>query len=251
MGKFINTFVRPLVNKLGVEVTRYNRYPHDFTERDIRIWETVKPYTMTSPERVSTLIEAVRHIVENNVEGAMVECGVWKGGSAMTIALVLKELGDESRELFLYDTFTGMTAPTEADVSGQWGKASDIFSATNTSDDTSAWCLSPLDEVKNNLLRTSYPEEKIHYIQGKVEDTIPGTMPGKIALLRLDTDWYISTRHELTHLFPLLSMNAILIIDDYGCWEGAKKAVDEYISENNIRLFLVRVDSSARIAVKV
>jgi hypothetical protein len=83
-----------------------------------------------------------------------------------------------------------------------------------------------------------------------VEDTIPGNMPKKIALLRLDTDWYESTKHELTHLFPLLQSNGVLIIDDYGHWEGARKAVNEYISDKHIRILLNRIDYTGRIAIK-
>ena len=169
----------------------------------------------------------------------------------MTIALALKEMGKEDREIYLYDTFAGMSAPTDKDISKFWGKASDIFLTTRTSKDASNWCLSSLDEVKNNLKKTSYSKARIHYIQGKIEDTIPKTMPKKIALLRLDTDWYKSTKHELVHLFPKLSKNGILILDDYGDWEGAKKAVDEYIKENNLCLFLGRIDASARIALKI
>ncbi|MBL1140646.1 MAG: macrocin O-methyltransferase [Proteobacteria bacterium] len=247
----INTYIRPIFNSLGVDVTRYNKYLDDFTESEIRTWNNVSSYTMTSPERIWTLIEAVKYIVKNDIEGALVECGVWKGGSAMTMALTLSEMDEDSREIFLYDTYTGMSAPSDEDVSNLWGKASDTFCATSTSEDTSDWCLSPLEEVKNNLKKTSYPQEKIRYIKGKVEDTIPELIPDKIALLRLDTDWYKSTKHELIYLFPKLSKNGILIIDDYGCWEGAKKAVDEYITENNLCLFLGRIDSSARIAVKV
>ncbi len=100
------------------------------------------------------------------------------------------------------------------------------------------------------MLSTGYPKEKIHLIKGKVEDTIPENIPKEIALLRLDTDWYESTKHELIHLFPLLKPNGILIIDDYGHWEGARKAVDEYISDNNIHILLNRIDYSGRISVK-
>ena len=250
-SKLINEYIKPIVNKLGIEIKKYNRYPHDFTETDIKIWDTVKPFTMTTAESVRVLIDAVKYVVENNVEGDLVECGVWKGGSAMTIALALKEMGKEDREIYLYDTFAGMSAPTDKDISKFWGKASDIFLTTRTSKDASNWCLCSLDEVKNNFKKTSYSIARIHYIQGKLEDTIPKTMPKKIALLRLDTDWYKSTKHELVHLFPKLSKNGILILDDYEDWEGAKKAVDEYIKENNLCLFLSRIDESARIALKI
>lgn len=250
MKRIINTVIRPLINALGIEILRYSKYPSDFNEGHIRVWEAVKPYTMTTPTRVGVLIDAVRYLVANNVEGDFVECGVWKGGSAMAMALTLKECGEKYRELYLYDTFSGMTAPSAFDVFYNGKKASEMFSEVKTSEDTSNWCFSPLEEVQRNVSSTGYPKEKLHFIEGKVEETIPGTMPKKIALLRLDTDWYASTKHEMTHLFPLLAKNGVLIIDDYGCWEGARRAVDEYVRKNKICLFLNRIDAEARIAIK-
>ncbi len=250
MKRMIGKLLRPLLNSFGIQATRYRKYPEGFSANQIDIWEAVKPYTMTSPERVGVLVDAVRHLVRNKVEGAMVECGVWKGGSSMAVALTLKELGVEDRDIYLYDTFSGMSAPTEQDVSPFWGNASDIFKKKKTSADASDWCCSSLNEVRGNLSTTRYPAEKLHFVEGKVEDTTPSTVPEKIALLRLDTDWYASTKHEMEHLFPRLAENGVLIIDDYGCWEGARKAVDEYVKENHVCLFLVRIDSSAYVAVK-
>lgn len=224
--------------------------PPDFSKKNIEIYKAVKPYTMTSPERVNALIDAVNYIIKNKIEGAMVECGVWKGGSTMAMALTLKNLGTENREIFLYDTFSGMTAPSDMDVSINGTTAHDEFTKTKTSEDSSNWCLSTLEEVKKNVYSTGYTKEKIHFIEGKVEDTIPNNMPTEIALLRLDTDWYESTKHELTYLFPRLSKNGVLIIDDYGHWEGAKKAVDEYIADQNVRILLNRIDYTGRIAIK-
>ena len=249
-NKLVDNLIRVLLNKLGFKIIRYNQYLDDFTSLDKKIWDIVKPYTMTSPERVSVLIDAVKYVVENRVDGAFVECGVWKGGSAMAMALTLRELDQESRDIYLYDTFSGMVAPSDIDISHQWGSAQEIFSLKKTSDDTSDWCMASLDEVKRNLNSTLYPKNYIHFVRGDVKSTIPTVLPKKISILRLDTDWYSSTKHELIHLFPLLSKNGILIIDDYSCWEGSKKAVDEYISENNLCLFLSRIDSSAIILVK-
>lgn len=96
---------------------------------------------------------------------------------------------------------------------------------------------------------TNYPAEMLVFIKGKVEDTIPKTMPKHIALLRLDTDWYESTKHELLHLYPLLSKSGVLIIDDYGYWAGSKKAVDEYFSKGE--MLLNRIDYTSRIAIKI
>jgi hypothetical protein len=103
------------------------------------------------------------------------------------------------------------------------------------------WCVAGVQSVRKNVLSTGYPEEKLHLVQGKVEDTLPAAAPERIALLRLDTDWYESTRHELVHLYPRLVPNGVLIIDDYGDWVGAKEAVDEFLS---------RMDNTGRLIIK-
>jgi hypothetical protein len=105
------------------------------------------------------------------------------------------------------------------------------------------------EEVHANLLSTGYPKDQIHLVKGMVEETIPKVTPGQISLVRLDTDWYGSTKHELTYLFPLLQPGGVLIIDDYGHLKGARKATDEYIRENELDLYLNRVDYTCRLAI--
>ena len=258
MRRYFNTVIRPAIRKLGPGIglpsrrsRRVGTLPPDFDELTVRIIHAVNEFTMTSPERISVLVQAVRFVVENRIEGAIVECGVWRGGSTMAAALTLKELGDETREIYLYDTFTGMSAPTDADVDFTGASAHRKFGDRKTSDESSTWCLSTLDETRENVFSTGYPRNKFHFVEGKVEDTIPANIPpGAIALLRLDTDWYESTKHELVHLFPLLSENGPLIVDDYGHWQGQKMAVDEYFSENNLQIFLSRIDYTGRIGIK-
>ena len=113
------------------------------------------------------------------------------------------------------------------------------------------WAYGSLDEVRRNLGSTGYPDQYISFIEGKVEDTIPTNVPDRISLLRLDTDWYESTRHELQHLYPRLSPGGVLIIDDYGQWAGARKAVDEYVEDKKLKILLHRIDYTGRIAVKL
>ena len=258
MSNFFYTKVRPklkrVVRAIGVNPSRsrpVKEMPVDFDEQTALIVDTVNEYTMTSPERIQALVNSVRYVVANNIEGDFVECGVWRGGSTMAAALTLKSLGDERRNLYLYDTFEGMSAPTAEDVGLDGQKAEKTFSNRKLSEDTSDWCRSPIDEVKANLASTGYSAEKMHFIKGKVEDVIPETMPaGPIAILRLDTDWYESTRHEMLHLYPRLAQNGVIIIDDYGEWQGARKAIDEYIAEHNLCLLLNRIDRTGRIAVK-
>lgn len=198
---------------------------------------------MTSTERIHALVHAVRHVVRNRVGGDMVECGVWKGGSVMAMALTLLQLGERERSLYLFDTFSGMTPPGDVDVDFQGQQAHVILDTVR--------CEASQQEVENAVLSTGYDREKIHFVRGRVEETIPINAPESIALLRLDTDWYESTQHELQHLFPRLARGGVIIVDDYGHWRGARRAVDEYIAQHQIPLLLHRIDYTGRIAVKI
>jgi O-methyltransferase len=218
----------------------------DLSEADRALIRRVEPFTMTSFERRASLLGAVDHIVRHRVPGDIVECGVWRGGSMMLVALALMARGDTSRDLYLYDTFEGMNPPTDNDRS-HTGEAA-AAQLARTAKGEGVWCEAGLDDVQANLWSTGYPRERIHFVKGPVEQTIPGTLPGRVALLRLDTDWYESTRHELTHLYPLLASQGVMIIDDYGHWQGARQAVDEYFAAEPV--FLHRVDYTARLMVK-
>jgi len=259
MNTYLNRVVKPATDRLreaiGWRSSRaraVTELPPDFDEQTTRIISAVNEFTMTTPERVHAAIQAIKYVVANNIDGAIVECGVWRAGSTMAMALTLKELGDETRELYLYDTYSGMSAPTGEDVSISGKPAEKKFNARKTTDDSSQWCLSTIEEVRENVFSTGYPKDKFHFIEGKVEDTLPEKNPSStIAVLRLDTDWYESTRHELFHLYPLLATNGVLIIDDYGHWQGARKAVDEYIADNKLCILLNRIDDTGRIAVKI
>jgi predicted O-methyltransferase YrrM len=206
---------------------------------------------MTSVEKMYSLHKAVQYICHAKIPGAFVECGVWKGGSAMNMALSLRAMNAMVRDFYLYDTFAGMTAPTEKDK--RMNGSQRMLQTWNRlqRNDHNKWCYSPLESVKENLQKTDYPETRIHYVRGKVEDTLPNKIPTEIALLRLDTDWYSSTYHELVHLYPLLSPGGVLIIDDYFLFSGQKEAVDEYFSKNNIPIFFQRIDSGGVIAIKI
>lgn len=222
----------------------------DFSEKERAILAKIAPFTMTSAARGVALMRAVEYTEKYRIPGAFVECGVWKGGSVMAMAERLNSLGSGNREIYLYDTFEGMSEPTGADKSFDGRSAISQLSESEKEDTHSVWCYSTLEEVKSNIAQSNYPMEKLHFIKGKVEDTIPATIPEKIALLRLDTDWYESTKHELTHLFPLLVEGGVIIIDDYGHWEGCRKAVDEYFEAHRIRIFLSRIDYTGRIGIK-
>lgn len=204
---------------------------------------------MTSVERIVALINATKYVVENGLKGDIVECGVWRGGSMMVVADVLQRLGDTSRKLYLYDTFAGMSVPSERDR--RYDGASAYHLLNSTAKNTGTWCYADKQEVIANLRSTGYPDQNILLIEGKVEETIPQTLPESICLLRLDTDWYASTKHELSYLYPRLVRSGILIVDDYGHWQGAKEATDEYFNQFRIKPFLHRIDYTGRLVVKI
>jgi O-methyltransferase len=208
----------------------------------------VRPFTLTSPERIFSLIHAVRHVVGAGIPGAFVECGVWRGGSMMAAALTLLELGKQDVDLYLFDTYDGMTAPSAADVDLSGLAASGRYTRTKTNSG-STWCRASLEDVQANLAGTRYDPGKIHFVRGMVEATIPAEAPASISILRLDTDWYESTRHELEHLFPRLVPGGVLIIDDYGHWQGSRRATDEYFAAHGISMLLNRVDYSGRVGI--
>jgi O-methyltransferase len=225
--------------------------PPDMTMEFIDFYGRCRDYTMTSCERMFALHEATRYVVEAGIEGDYVECGVWRGGSSMMAALTLMDLGETDRSMYLYDTFEGMPAPTADDFSTVSGERAPQIWAAHERGTHNEWCYAPLDDVESNMRATGYPAEQVLLVKGLVEETIPAVLPEKIALLRLDTDWYESTRHELEHLYPLLAVGGVLIIDDYGHWDGARKATDEYFAADGRKILLSRVDYTGRMGVRV
>ena len=222
--------------------------PPDIPAADAAIIRQVLPFTMTSVERLAALLHATRYLARHNIAGAIVECGVWRGGSMMAAALALLQENDNGRDLWLFDTFTGMTPPADVDRSFDGTPAAEQMRHTPKGE--GVWCACDLADVQKNLASTGYPLERIRYVEGPVEKTIPEKAPAQIALLRLDTDWYASTRHELEHLFPRLAPRGILIIDDYGHWQGARQATDEYFAQYPGAIYLHRIDYTGRIGVK-
>lgn len=249
MPSKLTSSIRLLTRRLGFELTQFP--PPDFDNFTLHVIKSVKSYTMTSPERIHSVCESINYIAKNRIPGDIVECGVWKGGSMMAIAMTLLKQQDTSRELWLFDTFEGMSAPTKKDISAYGKSAFEMLKKSSKNEQESVGCYSSLDEVKQAVYSIGYPKGKIRFIKGKVEDTIPQSVPQKIALLRLDTDWYESTHHELVHLFPLLSPGGVIIIDDYGYWQGARQATDDYIEKNQIKILLNRIDDTGRIAIKL
>lgn len=219
----------------------------DFDDAAKDIIQAVKHRTMTSSDKLYGLITAVRYVVEHDIPGDIVECGVWRGGSMQAAAMALLRAGSTSRDLHLFDTFEGMPPPSSVDRRQDGTPAAELLATTERTGPV--WAVAGLDDVRQAMDETGYPADKIHYVRGMVEDTVPAQAPDQISILRLDTDWYESTRHELEHLYPRLASGGVLIIDDYGYWLGARKATEEFLAETGARLLLTRI-SGGRLAVK-
>lgn len=206
-----------------------------------------------SKERFVSLYQSVNYIYKNNIEGDFVECGVFMGGSAMMMTYAMNEFeknNHKSKKIWLYDTFEGMANPSVYDENILNQKASiELKNNSRKENSKDIWAYSPLDYVKENIRRTNINLDKIRYVKGLVEETLIEYKPKKISLLRLDTDFYESTKKELEELYPLLDTGGIIIIDDYGHWKGCKKAVDEYF-EDKKNIFFQQIDYSGLIGVK-
>jgi O-methyltransferase len=247
--------VNSVAGKLGLQVSRAssagNQLPIETTRADISIIEAVRPFTMTRGQKLWSLIDGVRYVTEARVPGAFVECGVWRGGSVMAMALELQQLGVNYRQIWLYDTFEGMTPPTSKDVEAGTGvTAAQMLDSTPVDDGNNVWCVAGIDDVRTNVMSTGYPESQFTFVQGDVSRTLLESVPDSIALLRLDTDWYESTRSGLEILYPRLAIGGVCILDDYGHWQGARAAVDEYFEAQGHRPYMHPIDYSGRVFIK-
>ncbi|GGI75401.1 hypothetical protein GCM10007973_10320 [Polymorphobacter multimanifer] len=220
----------------------------DATAAERRVIEIASAYTSTNPPAQWAFIQAIKMVERAGLEGDIVECGVWKGGNLIIAGLMRQQLGFK-REIWGYDTFAGMTAPTENDVKPGFAvDASKKFAALNSGAVTD-WCFVPIEKVVE-AYRSCVGDVAVKLVKGRVEDTLldPANLPEKISILRLDTDFYESTKLELEILYPRLQPGGVMIIDDYGVWAGSRKAVDEYFGAD--KPWLHYVNRGVRLAIK-
>jgi hypothetical protein len=253
--KKIKKFIKYFFIKLGYSIVKNNLsdnlIPIEATAFEVDLINKTKKYSMTDHKNLYLSTQAIKYIAEANIAGDVVECGVWKGGHLIIFKLLCEKY-NLKKKLYGFDTFQGMTGPSNIDIDYKGNKAIKILKETpiDANDGDNIWCYSPLDEVKRNIGNICGNIENINFINGDVEKTLreKKNLPFEIALLRLDTDFYESTKIELEILYPLLQDGGILIIDDYGYWNGARKAVDEYFA--NIPHFKHVINHSCRMIIK-
>ena len=255
----IKNLIKKILEKFSYEIKKIKKINILlFNSKEINNFEEYyqickKESLNVSKERFVSLYQSVNYIYKNDIEGDFVECGVFMGGSAMMISFALKEfekINTSVKNLWLYDTFEGMANPTIYDENILKEKATiELKNKTKKENSKDIWAYSSIDYVKQNITKTYIKPERVKYIKGLVEETLIKKKPKKISLLRLDTDFYQSTKKELEELYPLLERGGILIIDDYGHWKGCKKAVDEYFKDKK-NIFFQQIDYSGLIGVK-
>jgi len=252
--------LRKALRRMGLEVYRRGNDPRsrmdleNLDEHSREIFAAVEGISLTGLHRVDALVGAVKYLEAKGVPGDFVECGVWRGGSVVAMIKTLQLLGSNCRDIFMFDTFGGLSSISgfsDKDISFRNERAEDLYGGPDRERKTAFLNVS-LQEVRSTVLATGYPPERLHFVEGRVEDTVPERAPRQIAFLRLDTDFYESTRHEMEHLYPRLVEGGVLLVDDYGHWRGARKAVDEYLEGHpQATILLNRIDYSGRIGVKL
>jgi hypothetical protein len=225
----------------------YPRKYYDDEEAARQALAVVDAYTMTSYERLVTLWQQVRYLDRAGIPGCLVECGTWQGGASGMMALAHLAAGQPTRALHLFDSFMGLPEPDHqkdgtAAIDYAAGKASGNLESIGR-------CVGPL-EVNQQLIGRiiKYPPDLTHYHVGWFQDTVPpaAAVIGPIALLRLDGDWYESTKICLERLYPAVSSGGLVVIDDYGKWSGCRQAVDEFMAGLARPLLLNYVDPAGR-----
>lgn len=247
--------IASVARRAGISISRIDssavRLPIETTDADRAIVSFVRPYSMTSAERIWSLLQAVSYVEDEQIPGAFVECGVWRGGSVMAMARKLVDLDRTDRDIWLYDTFEGMTAPTADDVEASSGlTAAQLMETTAVGDGNNVWAFATQQDVVTNLRLTGYDTDRFRLVKGDVAVTLAEQAPQEIAILRLDTDWYESTKVSLETLYPRLAVGGVCILDDYGHWIGARKAVDDYFEQLGRRPYMHPIDYSGRVFIK-
>ena len=256
MDRFIN-LLKKILNIFNYRIEhvkswykRQENYLAEIKDDDLDFLKKINSYTMCAPANHWAIIQSINFIKENNIEGDLVECGVYKGGNIILFDYMSKKY-KLNKKIYAYDTFEGMSEPSDIDVDLKNKPAQET--KTNYAKNKIIWCYASLDEVKNNVRKFNPDyENNFQFIKGDVLKTLKDekNLPEKISLLRLDTDFYDSTMEELKTLYPRLVKNGVLIIDDYGHWKGAKKAVDEYFNLNKEFKWFHRIDYASRLFIK-
>jgi hypothetical protein len=202
--------------------------------------------------------DAVKYVIQNNIEGVFIECGVESGNFEY---IWIKELMSNNyvRDIYLYDTFGGLVKPSEYDYTCKDAKLYQMnkeqvyntWKSNIIDEKINRWCYTPLEKVKDRLNSTGYPKKHLHYVVGDVMETLKNktTIPEKIAILRLDTDWYESSKYELEQMYDNVVSGGLIIFDDYYHWDGQRRATDDFFMSRNINYDFINIGNNKTAAI--
>jgi hypothetical protein len=237
-----------------VSIRKDYEFPVELSYEDRELIKQVleSNLSMVTIEGLCATLKAAKYVSENEIAGDFVECGVWRGGNAIIAAEIFRRHGLD-KKVYLFDTFLGMTEPSADDRAIVDNEPATKKYEEEKRQTHSNWCYAPIEEVRENFSKRALLDDNIVFVKGPVEETLLSreNVPTQISILRLDTDWYESTKLELETLYPKIVSGGCLIIDDYGFWSGSRKATDEYFQKVHPRPLLNVTDSSRRIAVKL
>jgi len=260
MYKIFLRLRKSVFKKFGLKISTIENNSLEYlfpeaTSAEIDIVKTAAKFSMTSMDRVFCLLRAIQHVNNNNLDGDFVECGVWKGGNLILFKKMIEKLNIKNKKIYGFDTFEGMPEPTDDDRAADGflgGLKAEYYMRVQKKDINvdNIHNYAPIEMVEKNFINNTNDKDNLLLIKGKVEDTLKilSNIPEKISILRLDTDWYESTKFELEVLYPRLVKNGVLIIDDYGEWSGSRKATNEYFKDKKVAMF--KIDRAARLIFK-
>jgi hypothetical protein len=212
----------------------------------------VLPETMLSPRRLFNAWDVVRAVERDGVPGAIVECGVWSGGSVGLMALASARYGDGIRPVHLFDSFEGLPQPSPHDqeVLDDFHREHTAVPLDHGGDPRALLAIGACRgagaaEVRRFLeRRLGIPRARLRFWEGWFQETVPGAAAsiGPIAVLRLDGDWYESTRTCLEGLYDAVVPGGYVIIDDYGTFTGCRTATDEFFAARGLSPRLIPID---------
>lgn len=239
--KLINKFF----SKFGLVITKTKPSIVEITQEEKDLIDLCKNFSMTTDIRMWALLNSLKKILSENIEGEIVECGIWKGGNIILIKKFMERY-NLKKKIYCYDTFEGMYETSKEDRE----LSTNIDAKEIINDDHKYVCESSFQQTENNIKKNVNNMNDIFFIKGKVEDTLKvnKNIPEKISICRLDTDYYSSTKIELEKLYSRISKGGVLIVDDYGHWSGSKKAVDEFFKDKFIMKHYV--DYACRLIIK-
>ena len=245
--------IHKMFSAFGYKIMAKNtfNYDVDLTDQEKKILNYVlkNRLTMGGKDNLAATILAVRYVCQNKIKGDFVECGVWRGGHGIAAALTF-DLYQSKNKIICFDTFLGMTKPTDKDFRIYNNEKAITKFNSSSRENHNTWCYASFEEVENNFLRANVSKANFQLIKGDVAETLPKFEVDAISFLRLDSDWYESTKVELKYLWPLLAVNGVLVVDDYGHWQGSKKAVDEFFQSSPTILFHA-IDYKSRSGIKI